>query len=161
MGGYVDVVLRCLVAGEMNPDELKRGLEVQVGCDSAESVILAHEVSRVEHVSALSRDLEIPVDLSTVGLFAATAIYKLLEEDEALYTGGCKVFYSPQEWRRRQEDYGSDSELIVCHDGGGHAPYFNPDYGCYTQMERMRVVLERIGAYVEQCTCWYSAVYKV
>lgn len=43
---------------------------------------------------------------------------------------GCKVFYSPSEWRTRGEEYGNKSELIVVYDGGKHRSMFNMD-ACY------------------------------
>lgn len=80
---------------------------------------------------------------------------------EGAKTGGCRPFYSVEEWEDRGEQYGTSSELIVVHDGGDHARYFNMDYMDYKSVEEMNEALFEIGYYAEQCTSWYSAIYKV
>ena len=67
------------------------------------------------------------------------------------------AFRSPGEWN---DDYGRGSELILVHDGGPLAPYCSYDYQDYECIEELSAALSKIGCYVEQCTCWYSAVYK-
>lgn len=79
---------------------------------------------------------------------------------EGPYTGGCRTYYSPEEWRGRGERYGTSSVLIVCHDGGDFAAMFNPDYECYDLMEEGRRALDAIGYWAEQCTSWYTAIYR-
>jgi hypothetical protein len=81
--------------------------------------------------------------------------------DAEPYGGGCKAFYSPEEWIERGEKYGRNSVLILCHDGGDLAPFVNYDYGCYKLIDGLSSVLEDAGYYAEQCTCWYTAVYHV
>jgi len=73
--------------------------------------------------------------------------------------GGCRAFYTAKEWQERGEDYGQGADLIIVHDGGDQAPFFNIDYMAYDAMEEMRQALEEVGAYAEQCTSWYSAIY--
>jgi hypothetical protein len=67
--------------------------------------------------------------------------------------------YSPKVWEERGEDYGTNSLLIITHDGGNHAPFFSHDYSADAAMEDLRSYLEDRGVYVEQCTSWYSAIY--
>lgn len=74
-------------------------------------------------------------------------------------TGGCRAFYTGEEWRERGERYGQGALMIVVHDGGDHAPYFNWDYGAYPAMEKMNKTLEKVGVWAEQCTGWYTAIY--
>lgn len=74
--------------------------------------------------------------------------------------GGCKAFYTPKEWKEKGEKYGTNSKLILVHDGGELAPYFNYDYECYGMIEKMDKALKEIGYYAESCTCWYTAIYK-
>jgi len=76
-------------------------------------------------------------------------------------SGGSKAFYTPKQWEERGESYGHKSSLIVVHDGGDLAPYCNYDYECYGLIEKMDAALKEIGYYLESCTCWYSAVYKI
>ena len=75
--------------------------------------------------------------------------------------GGCKVFYTPQEWKTRGESYGTESILVLVHDGGDLYPVCDYNCGNYKTMDEFRVFLEReFGVYTEQCTSWYSAVYE-
>ena len=77
------------------------------------------------------------------------------------YTGGCNTYYTVDEWKRRKEEFGLNSELIICHDGGDFALLCNWSYCDYGAMDRFQDGLKKHGYYVEQCTCWYSAVYKI
>jgi len=106
-------------------------------------------------------DLACPEGLDELGQKAHAAIVAELVRHRMTYTGGCKAFYSPAEWKARGEDYGLKSVLVVVHDGGAHAPAFNWDYGFDKAVEDMRKALEAVGCFVEQCTSWYSAVYKI
>jgi hypothetical protein len=108
-------------------------------------------------------DILIPEDLCDLGLAAAQAILRRATEDGGgeADTGGCRPFYSPEAWREREEEYGTDSLLVVVHDGGCFAPYFNLDYRCYDKYEDMQKMLKPLGLYAESCTCWYSAVYRI
>jgi len=106
-------------------------------------------------------NLDRPEGLTPLGDKAYDAVMAALQEKGATNSGGCKVFYSPEEWQERGESYGAESELIVCHDGGAHAMFFNMDYGNYNEVEDMAHSLHNKGVYVEQCTCWYSAIYPL
>jgi hypothetical protein len=105
-------------------------------------------------------------DFSTEGLTAeqskiANIIIGIAEKGYPEASGGgCKAFYTPKEWKARGEDYGTESKLVIVHDGGDLAPYFNSDYMRYEMGEEMQKALLAKGYYFEQCTCWYSAVYK-
>lgn len=97
------------------------------------------------------------------------------DEEDCASGGGCRAFYTPQEWEDRGEQYGQEAELIVVYDGGDLGYYFNMDRSydmtCmaaeagfkpepYATYEKMRKALEAIGFYAEECTGWYSAIYK-
>lgn len=75
-------------------------------------------------------------------------------------TGGCTPFYTAEQWAERQESYGLNSELIICHDGGDLAPLINLDYERYQMYDEFDRHLRKLGYYVEPCTCWYAAVYR-
>lgn len=107
----------------------------------------------------MNPDLAIPNGLTAQGKKAAHAILNLLERQDSTYTGGCKAFYSPKEWRERGEAYGTDSVLIVVHDGGDLAYRFNYDHGCFGLVNEMAGALNEVGFYAEPCTSWYSAIY--
>lgn len=105
-------------------------------------------------------ELAIPVGLSEDGSLAADIILDFLAgEEEGSDTGGCRAFYSPAEWRAREEDYGADSYLIVCHDGGSLSDILG-SWGDADAAERLRQRLHVAGLFAEQCTEWYSAVYR-
>jgi hypothetical protein len=102
----------------------------------------------------LSKEWDIPEGLSPAGFNAAVAFRQQAVLQGLANSGGCKVFYSPQEWRERGESYGCESELVVVYDGS-EARYlaeFNPG---------IEEVLARLNLFIECCTHWYAAVYKI
>ena len=105
-------------------------------------------------------DLAEPANLSVEGKKAYNAIMAFLNKREMTFTGGCKAFYSPQEWQERGEQYGEGAELIVVHDGGDLSYIFNLDHGFYDLSEAMDKVIEKSGNYAEAMTCWATAIYK-
>ena len=104
-------------------------------------------------------DLAIPHGLSPEGRVAADTILALLDARSTTYTGGCRAFYSPAEWRARGEAYGTDALLILVHDGGDLAPYCNPLYEDRDAMRALRDALAVHDLYAEQATGWYTAIY--
>lgn len=103
-----------------------------------------------------------PKGLTQQGNDAWQAVINVLRRHDCLHSGGQrKVFYSPQEWRDRKESYGLFSELVIVHDGGDYAPFFNMDYECYAWYDEMQAALQSIGLFHEPCTCWYTAVHKI
>lgn len=114
-----------------------------------------------------NEDLNRPKNLSPLGKRAHKVIVEVLRRHGMTYTGGCKAFWSPQEWKDRGESYGLLSELVVVYDGGDLVPFFCPEEDvlrervpAHVLYERMREALEAVGLYWEQCTCWYSAIYE-
>lgn len=106
-------------------------------------------------------DLERPAGLSDKGNAAYEAIVAFLTKNDLTYTGGCKAFYSPAEWKDRGEEYGLESLLIVCHDGGDLSAlcYGNGDH---VPLQNAFVgALKAAGLYCQPCTCWYSAIYEI
>lgn len=75
--------------------------------------------------------------------------------------GGCRAFYSPEQWAKREESYGLSSLLILVHDGGDLAPLCNSDYEAREEMKAFAKYLETLEVRVESCTGWYSAVYPL
>jgi hypothetical protein len=78
---------------------------------------------------------------------------------KAPYAGGCRAFYSPQEWVARGERYGRDAVLILVHDGGDLSYYCNPDKGDHAAVRILSDALRAHGFFIQACTCWYSAIY--
>lgn len=102
----------------------------------------------------LSKDWDIPEGLTHAGFNAAVTLRQQAVQQGLVNAGGCKVFYSPQEWRERGEQYGTESELVVVYDGSDarYLAEFNPT---------VEEVLARLNLFVECCTHWYAAVYKI
>jgi len=105
------------------------------------------------------KDFKIPEGLSLLGRQAAVAILAhVTRKDPKASGGGCRAFYTPEEWKERGEKYGTTSVLVICHDGGDMCPYFSLDYG-WEMAEGMNDVLRELGLYAEACTGWYTAIY--
>lgn len=107
-----------------------------------------------------------PENLNKEGLKAYRAIMKLFKDENSknpfnIDSGGCTTFYSPKQWAERGESYGRNSALIICHDGGDVANYFNYDCGSYGAIKKMDKALREVGLYAECCTAWYTAIYKL
>ena len=73
--------------------------------------------------------------------------------------GGCKAYYTPEEWAERGEPYGHGGVVVLVHDGGDLAPFCNWDYG-YRLPERFTAFLKHHGYWIEQGTSWHSTVFK-
>lgn len=87
------------------------------------------------------------------------AIERVVDAPQAKWGGGACM--SGKDWKARGELYGHTAVLVVRHDGGLLAPYFNGYYECYSLVDKMDAALEAIGAWAEPCTSWYTAIYKV
>ncbi|WP_081343414.1 hypothetical protein [Mycobacteroides chelonae] len=103
----------------------------------------------------------IPEGLSTQGRQAAETIRDFLVVKNLAFHGGGGRFYTPAEWAARGESWGKDSLLVVTHDGGDHAPCFNPDYESPELITALRDALRNAGVWSEQCTSWYTAIYPL
>ena len=108
------------------------------------------------------KDMEIPEGLSPLGKRAAEIILDTADrvQGSPADSGGCRTFYTPQQWWDRGELYGHSAELVVVHDGGDIAKFFNYMYESHHAMREMRNALQAIGVHAEPCTGWYTAIYK-
>ena len=109
----------------------------------------------------IQEDFAKPQDLSADGEKAYAIIEEWRTKRGYNFTGGCPLYKSPKEWEDRGEEYGTDSVLVLVHDGG--------DFSCHEtssglsvleESENLRVKLAAAGFYLEACTVWYHAVYK-
>lgn len=105
------------------------------------------------------RDHEMPKGLCGFGITAVDIIRGTLRAEDALFTGGCKPFYSPDEWRDRDEwaTVGGEPKnvvLIVCHDGGDMSLYG----GRPNLWATLRRELHNAGYFVARGTGWWSYV---
>lgn len=124
-----------------------------------------------------SAELTMPGGLDEAGQRAYEIIIAYLKQHDLTNTGGCRAFYSPTEWRAREEAHGTTSHLVVVYDGGDMRPVFSMDAAysldceiyqetrqprnSYALYEGMQEKLREAGLYFEECTHWYSAVYSI
>ncbi len=99
--------------------------------------------------------------LTGEALRLAVAIREFMRSEDALYNGGCRAFYSPDEWKERGEMFGTGSALILCHDGGELSYRCNWDKCRIEEIRRFDDFIYTLGYYVESLTGWYSALYPL
>jgi hypothetical protein len=83
---------------------------------------------------AISDDL--PLNVRAFCRELRHAVRRISQSD---HTGGCKSFYTPREAHTFCQ-VGPSALLVVCHDGGVLAPYFNyayEDMKCYNEADRL------------------------
>lgn len=123
----------------------------------------ARELSRIDEDSAsivYKPEFAQPFGLTEDGQKAWSIVIGVLAKENISETGlNRQVFHSSREWQA--EVTGVDSELIIAHDGGGHAPYFNLDYGACLSRSTMDRALQEAGFYIETQTPMYSAICKL
>lgn len=103
-----------------------------------------------------------PEGLSPDGERAYEIIIKHLKENTPgqEIVAELQVFWGPKDY---DGQYGKDSCLIVMYDGLNTVGKFfslDIDYPHYKNHEPMRQALETAGFYADECTGYYSAVYK-
>lgn len=108
----------------------------------------------------MSEPLKEPIGLGDDGKIAR-AIISAMMIDDAVHVGDSRVFYSPQEWGARGEQYGVNSKLVIVYDGSSVGDYFEYSHERYDLIEKMSKALEAQGLFAEACTGWYAAVYRI
>jgi hypothetical protein len=103
---------------------------------------------------------DIPDELPKEIRMACRKILEVAGTDSVVYTGGCTPFYSAKQWKDRGEEYGTEAELVIVHDGGDFSEYFSYMSEYPKLQDRMNEALNKLGLYAEPCTCWYTAIYK-
>jgi hypothetical protein len=81
--------------------------------------------------------------------------------DRPAVTGGCKAFYSPQEWRDNGWQVNEKVLCVVCHDGGDLAPLFNLDYQDYKAFDKMDQIFRRRGLYAEAINSTVTHIHTI
>jgi hypothetical protein len=110
--------------------------------------------------SSLGPDWDIPKDLTRAGRKAAEALRDFCIQHDLTHTGGCRVFYSPEEWRARGEAHATSSLLVIVYDGAACRRALSFDGGDYRTLEAFRLILDSLDVFSEECTCWYSGIYN-
>ena len=123
----------------------------------------ARELSRTTEDSAqvvYEPDFAQPFGLTEEGQEAWSIIMRVLAAENVSDAGlNRQVFCCPGQWR--EESRGVEAELIIAHDGGDHAAYFNLDYGACLKRSTMDRALQEAGLYIEAQTPMCSAICKL
>lgn len=156
--GDTGEVLKVTHKKQPQPGGVFAHVRVRWDSNGHEGTVEDRQLKRLAKGSSNAR----PKGLSEEGQRAHKAIMTLLMREGANNTYGCHTFYSPTEWVERGEEYGLQSLLLVVYDGSEAAPYFSldSDYPHYTRHTKMSEALEAAGFFAEECTTWYSAIYK-
>lgn len=86
---------------------------------------------------------------------------KVAKEFTGEVSAELKTFWTPEEWKDKGEDYGTESELVVCYDGlNSFSHICDTMSGSISAHEKLQDELFKAGYFFEQCTNWYGAVYK-
>lgn len=108
----------------------------------------------------LESELDIPEALSSdMRCIIRGLRYWLLNRGDA-FTGGCKAFWTPDEWRDNGYGVNSKVECVIVHDGGSLAKYFNMDYMDYKAFDDMHRFLNLRGYWAEAQTSCVTFIYK-
>ncbi len=111
--------------------------------------------------------------LTGPALTIAVAVHGLLRQDlEDRYRdgvrdrgptgGGCKAFYTPEQWEARGEDHDeAGAVLVLVHDGGDLGPYCNPAYEDERAFKRLGTVLASLGYRLGDGHGWWVPVYPI
>lgn len=144
--------------------------------------VIANVLSSIEGIAMKIPEedevmINTPTDLDKDGIKALEVIKKFLAERGVDDDGNdSKVFWSPAEWKAKNEKYGEGAVLIVMYDGSHVRNVFSMDacyeIGCmirqetgksvnaYEPYEALQAALNEEGFFFEECTGWYAAVYK-
>lgn len=102
-------------------------------------------------ITPLEEELALPEDIPQSVKEALREVRDLAGAtwERGASTGGCKAFYSPQEFRAKGHEVHEKVLCVVIHDGGDLAPLFNLDYEDYKAYDKMDQIFRARGIYAE------------
>lgn len=107
-------------------------------------------------------DVALPLDLGIEGQRAWEVIIAQMRRFRTkFYTGGCRAFFSADEWTKKLGNrYGRGAELIVVYDGGSLPDFFRlgENENRYTAM---RDALREVDLYSEELTYCSSSIHII
>ena len=74
--------------------------------------------------------------------------------------GGCKAFYTPDEFRRKAHRVPDEAILVLCYDGGDLRYYCNWSYADRTTTKKFNALLEKHGLKSENVDTVIDYVYE-
>lgn len=101
-------------------------------------------------------------DMSEEAATLARSIRDVLHTYNRAFAGGCKVFSSPESHQKGEGlgDMPENCVLVIIHDGGSHAGFFNE---CYEQPVLKKIMddhLRELGYVAQRETSWYTYIFK-
>ncbi len=144
-------------------DESSSMMFFNTDCCEFESVTTWGELAEQRGIKPLEEELALPVDIPQN---VKTALLEVRDFAGSLWdrpaaTGGCKAFYSPQEWRDKGWQVNEHVLCVVRHDGGDLAPLFNMDYQDYKAYDKMNQIFQRRGLYAEAINSTQSNIHTI
>lgn len=106
-------------------------------------------------------DVSMPPALTPNGVLAHEIIMRFIEAEDLAFTGGCKIFYSPDEWRDGEGDITDDAVLVVVYDGAAVRRLFRLEGGDNELVYRFYEEMLARGLYVEEYTSCCAVVCKL
>ncbi len=106
-------------------------------------------------------DLKMPRGLELGGKKAYQVVRQFLTRRHLTHTGGCKAFYKPAEWQKKENcTLGVEGAvLVVVYDGGDLAKIFNLAYGNDELLIAAAEDLQKAGFWIEMITHWWALIY--
>ena len=110
--------------------------------------------------------IDVPCDLGESGKVAASVVLDVVAKrlGRMPIGDGYNSFHSPGGWAARHGGTWmsrvslADDSLVVVHDGGDLAPFFDPDYEDWAAHDEMMKAFVDMGLKVEQVAGWCSVV---
>lgn len=142
-----------------------RHLDPSKFCDDASDYLesaIFHLQDAVAKVKSQHSGWKIPTPLTPAGRRAAEIIRDYCSKHDL--GPGERMFYTPEEWSERGEEYGTDSVLVVVHEACDAAIAISMDGAYYSNASykhfgRLDQQLRSKGMYLEGMYSWCSAVY--
>ena len=89
--------------------------------------------------------------LQGIAKIFAENVCRMIEKDNSArpYGGGCKAFYSPDEWKEIGNNVPDECILVLCYDGGDLSHYCNYNYANINKIEKFTSLLQEHGLWTE------------
>ena len=158
------LLIRDVLDSVSTPENVQESLQGILGILDAIQDKASEELGEEEVFGKTPVSVDLSMDtLDSGGLEAAQAVYEVLVDllGKEPDCGGCRTFYSMDEWKARGEKYCLGAEVIVCHDGGEVAEVLSLDYGNYTLYDKFQEKLSKKGYWFDHGTNWYTGIYKL
>jgi hypothetical protein len=124
--------------------------------------VIDDENSLVSSENTALRNWKIPESATFSQRKAMEYIRAFFSKRQRLYTGGCRSFYTPEQWNAKESaDLNVRTAVaVICGDGGEVSYAINSMKGDVAFYRAFNAHLEAAGLYTESLTCWATAIYE-